>query len=116
VDFKFVKFEVFIPEEYVDKLRDALNEIGALTIGGNYDSCMSVTRVTGYWRPLEGAAPFNGTVGELCQAEECKVEFSSRRELLKETMKTIIKVHPYETPVINVLPVINGVGIKDLLD
>ena len=31
-------------------------------------------------------------------------------------MKTIIKVHPYETPVINVLPVINGVGIKDLLD
>lgn len=33
MDFKFVKFEVFIPEEYVDKLRDALNEIGALTIG-----------------------------------------------------------------------------------
>jgi len=116
VDFQFVKFEVFIPEEYVDKLRQALNEIGALTIGGNYDSCMSVTKVTGYWRPLEGADPFNGRVGELCQAEECKVEFSSRRELAKETMQTILKVHPYETPVINVLPIINGVGIKDLLD
>ena len=59
------------------------------------------------------ADPFNGTVGELCKAEECKVEFLYQKRVTKEAMKTIIKVHPYETPVINVLPIINGVGIKE---
>lgn len=116
MNFNYVKFEVFIPEEYVDKMREALNGIGALTIGGNYDNCMAVSKVMGYWRPLEGADPFNGKVGELCKAEECKVEFSSRRELAKQVMETIISVHPYETPVINMLPIINGISIESILE
>lgn len=115
MDFKYVKFEVFIPEEYVDGLREALNKIGALTIGGNYDNCMSVSKVIGSWRPLEGADPFNGKVGELCKAEECKVEFTSKKELAKQIMETIISVHPYEVPVINMLPIINGMSIEDIL-
>lgn len=114
--FKYVKFEVFIPEEYVHQMREALNDIRALTIGGNYDNCMSITKVTGYWRPLEGAEPFNGTIGKLCEAEECKVEFVTEKHLVRKAMDTIIEVHPYETPVINMLPVINGLKIEELLD
>ncbi|NFK10975.1 cytochrome C biogenesis protein, partial [Clostridium botulinum] len=60
MEFELFKIETFIPEEYVKKLREALNHIGALTVGGNYDSCMTISRVKGSWRPLGGYTPFNG--------------------------------------------------------
>ncbi|WP_010234695.1 divalent cation tolerance protein CutA [Clostridium arbusti] len=103
MDFKVFKVETFIPEEYVEKLRESLNDIGALTIGGNYDNCMCVSKVMGYWRPLDGANPFKGEEGKICRAEECKVEFSCRSEIVEKAVNTIKSIHPYETPVINVL-------------
>jgi len=101
-----VKIECFIPEEYVPKLRDALNETGALTVG-DYDYCMAVSRVRGSWRALAGANPFMGEVGKICEAEEAKVEFTCKKELYKAEVEAIKRVHPYETPVINVIPLIS---------
>ncbi|MHB9946011.1 cytochrome C biogenesis protein [Clostridium botulinum] len=108
MEFELFKIETFIPEEYVKKLRKTLNYIGALTVGGNYDNCMTVSRVKGSWRPLGGSTPFNGDIGEICEAEECKVEFCCTREVLKNTITTIKKVHPYEIPVINIIPILNS--------
>ncbi|ARC83920.1 cutA1 divalent ion tolerance family protein [Clostridium argentinense CDC 2741] len=116
MEFSLVKVEVFIPKEYINKLRYKLNEIGALTIGGNYDNCMSYSMVLGSWRPLEGANPFNGEVGEICEAEEAKVEFCCKRELIKAVVEVVKEIHPYEVPVINVLPIINGMLIHETLD
>ncbi len=107
MNFTLVKIETFIPEEYIRKLREELNLIGALTIDGIYDNCMSYSKVRGSWRPLEGANPFNGEIGVLCEAEEMKVEFCCTTGVYKEATETIRKVHPYETPVINVLPIID---------
>lgn len=104
--FATVKIETFIPEEFIDNLRFELNAIGALTIDGKYDNCMSVSKVMGSWRALEGADPFLGKVGELCEAYEMKVEFVCRFELYKAAVEIIKAVHPYETPVINVLPML----------
>ncbi|AJA47461.1 hypothetical protein CPAST_c13820 [Clostridium pasteurianum DSM 525 = ATCC 6013] len=104
MEFEFFKIETFIPEEYVEELRECLNSIGALTIGGNYDNCMAVSRVTGYWRPLSGADPFKGEAYKVSREIECKIEFSCKSEILKEVLTVIKKVHPYEVPVINVLP------------
>ena len=64
MNFKKVKIEIYIPAEYTPKLREALNNIGALGVG-NYDNVMTVTKITGYWRPLEGANPFDGKVNEI---------------------------------------------------
>lgn len=114
--FNYVKFEVFIPEDYVDKLREELNSIGVLNIGGNYDNCMAVSKVIGSWRPLAGANPYNGTIGELCRAEECKVEFCTKKQLIMQTLEKIKQVHPYEEPVINVIPIINGLDIETILE
>ncbi|KEI78558.1 cytochrome C biogenesis protein [Clostridium botulinum A2 117] len=108
MEFEFFKIETFIPEEYVKKLREALNHIGALTVGGNYDNCMTISRVKGSWRPLVGSTPFNGDIGEICEAEECKVEFCCTKKVLKNTITTIKKVHPYEIPVINIIPILNS--------
>lgn len=109
MDFDIVKIETFIPEEYFKTLREELNKIGALTIGGCYDNCISISEVNGYFRPLTGANPFSDKAGELYNAKEYKVEFCCKKEMYKEAVETIKMVHPYETPVINVLPVIcNG--------
>ncbi|PRR79884.1 putative GTP cyclohydrolase 1 type 2 [Clostridium liquoris] len=105
--FSVFKIETFIPEEYVKELRESLNHIGALTIGGNYDNCMAVSKVAGSWRPLNGSEPFNGEVGKICEAEEYKVEFCCNKEILKKAVDTIKRVHPYEVPVINIIPILN---------
>jgi hypothetical protein len=101
-----VKIETFIPEEYIPSLRDELNKIGALTVDGIYDYCMSVSKVKGSWRPLAGANPYNGEIGEIYDAEEMKVEFTCRKEILNAAVETIKLVHPYEKPVINALPLL----------
>lgn len=107
MEFDMVKIENFIPAEYVSRLREELNKIGALTVDGCYDYCMSVSVVKGSWRPLEGANPFLGDEGQICEVEEVKVEFTCRRGIYKSAVETIKKVHPYEKPVINVIPLVN---------
>ena len=81
MDFKYCKLEIFIPETHLPVLQKTLQEVDAGHIG-NYDSCMSSSEVIGYWRPLEGCNPYIGNEG------------------------AIKKVHPYEEPVINAIPIL----------
>lgn len=106
MEFKDYKIEIYVPEDYIIKLRDALNKVNACKIG-NYDNCISYSQVKGYWRPLDGANPFNGEVGSICSGSECKMEIRCRREFVSKALKTIREIHPYEEPLINVLPVLN---------
>ncbi|WP_251861720.1 divalent cation tolerance protein CutA [Clostridium sp. Marseille-Q2269] len=107
MEFEFVKIETFIPEEYISQLRNELNHIGALSIGGNYDNCMMISKVNGSWRALEGSDPFKGEIGKICETEECKIEFCCNKDVLENAISTIKKVHPYEIPVINIIPILN---------
>lgn len=106
MEIKEVKIEIYIPEEYIIDLRDELNRANACRVG-DYDNCMSVTNVKGYWRPLEGANPYNGQVGEICEGEECKVEVRCKMEYVKNAIEAIKKIHPYEEPLFNIIPIIN---------
>lgn len=96
------KLEIFIPETHFSKLRDALQRVDAGHIG-NYDCCLSYSKVIGMWRPLAGTAPFIGKENEMSEEEELKVEVNVREDILDETLKAIKTVHPYEEPVINVI-------------
>lgn len=113
-DFKEAKIEVYIPEEYVVRLREELNKANACKIG-NYDNTISFSKVKGYWRPLEGSNPFNGEIGSICEGEECKVEFRCKKEYIRNAIKVIKEIHPYEEPVYNIIPVINEMFEQDLL-
>ena len=106
MNFKKVKIEIFIPAEYTNKLREGLNNIGALGVG-NYDNVMSITKIKGYWRPLSGANPFDGTVGKISEADEDKIEFSTDIKNIENIIKTVKEIHPYEEPVINIIPLLN---------
>ena len=58
----------------------------------------------GCWRPLEGTNPYLGSVGEISSEPELKVEVTCRRARVDETVEAVKCVHPYEEPVINVIP------------
>ena len=98
-----VKIEIFIPCSYLEVLQEALRLAGAGSFGF-YDSAMSYSPVKGCWRPLEGASPYDGKIGVLNYADEYKVEVCVLVENLEKTIEAIKKVHPYETPVINAIP------------
>jgi hypothetical protein len=102
-DFRCCKLEIFIPEDCLEPLRAALQHADAGHIG-NYDSCLSYSRVTGCWRPLEGTHPYLGKAGTVSAEPELKVEVTCLREKVEETLAAVRAVHPYEEPVINVLP------------
>jgi hypothetical protein len=106
MEFTQVKLEIFIPEEYVVVLREAVASAGAGMLG-NYDHCASVIEVRGYWRPLEGAEPYDGTIGEISEARECKMEVNCPRDRIPEILRAIRKIHPYEEPLINIIPLAN---------
>ncbi len=106
MEIKEYKIEIFLPDTHVQIMRDRLNEIGVLKVG-NYDHVMTISQVTGYWRPLEGAKPYSSKVGEIRSAPECKMELRCGAELVKQALAVIREIHPYEEPVINILPLMN---------
>jgi hypothetical protein len=106
MEFESVKVEVLVPEEYIERLRDELNNIGLLTVG-KYDNVVSYSVVKGYWRPLEGSSPFDGTKGEISFGSECKMEFRCSLENITEAKQVIKNIHPYEEPVINIIPLLD---------
>ena len=105
-NFTEVKLEIFVPQEYAIKIRDKLAKIGIGQIG-NYDHCAAMYPVQGYYRPLEGAHPFEGKVGEISEGIEYKIEVNCKRELVNDAIKVIKSVHPYEEPLINIFPLAN---------
>lgn len=98
----FIKCEVFLPKDYEKKLIDALNAHEILKFN-QYDSVYAATEVTGHWRPLEGADPYDGTIGKLSTAKEIKLEFRIPVYERMRVERIIREVHPYEEPVINFL-------------
>lgn len=105
-DFTDVKIEFFAPEEFVETLRD---ELAGINVGiiGNYDHCISITDVRGYWRPLAGANPYQGEIGKISAGTECKLEVNCPRELVNAALAVIRRIHPYDEPLINIIPLAN---------
>ena len=102
---EYCKIEIFIPESHLKILQETLRDCGAGHIG-NYDSCMSYSRVNGTWRPLEGTKPYSGKIGEVSTEEEIKAEVTCKISEIDRIIKAVKEIHPYEEPVINVIPLL----------
>lgn len=103
MEFTFFKMEIFVPISHFPAIQKALRECDAGHIG-KYDSCLSYSEVKGCWRPLPGASPYDGETGKLSYGSEYRVEVVCRAERLEETLAAVKRAHPYEEPVINVIP------------
>ena len=100
---RIFKIAVNIPEEFLKDLTEKINSSMSQVYPG-YDMVFSLTKVTGIWRPLQGSDPYNGETGKLTTAHEIRVEFAAREDDLKSVIESIISVHPYEEPAIDVIP------------
>jgi hypothetical protein len=105
------KIEIFAPKESVDKILAAIARAGAGRFD-NYDHCASTMPVTGYWRPHQGAKPFIGREGEISSEQEVKIEVNCKHEHIPEVLRAIYENHPYEEPVVNILPLMNELFIE----
>ncbi len=105
MEFVYCKVEIFVPASHLEAIREALASVDAGHVG-RYDRCLSYGPVTGCWRPLAGTAPYLGRAGELCEAPELKVEVTCPTERVEALLAAVRAAHPYEEPVINVLPLL----------
>jgi hypothetical protein len=98
------KITVCVPEEYLERMMDRINEVmGPLYPG--YDRAFSYSLSVGTWRPLEGSSPFKGRVNEIEVADEIRLEFIVRGNDVKNVVKAVADVHPYEEPGIDLMRV-----------
>ncbi len=101
--FSYLKIEIYVPETHFAALQDSLRSVDAGHFG-NYDSCLSYGRVVGVWRPLDGANPYIGSQNEISNTPEVKIEVTIKKDSLDTVMKAIKEAHPYEVPIVNVIP------------
>jgi dinuclear metal center YbgI/SA1388 family protein len=107
------KLVVFVPEQDADALLDALAAAGAGTIG-DYERCAWTTSGTGTFRPLAGANPTLGTVGEIETVPERRVEMVLPRARREAVVRAMLAAHPYEEPAYDVVELASVLGSRGL--
>ena len=103
---KLFKITVFVPNGYEDQVLEAVSRAGAGWIG-NYADCSFQTAGTGTFRPLAGADPFIGRIGELERAEEFRLETIVPENGLSRVIKAMLQAHPYEEVAYDIYPLQN---------
>ena len=101
---KTYKIETYLPFEALDNIRDALYKLGLGKVG-NYEDCMSWYEINSSWKPVAGANPYLGNLGEIEFAPEYKLEFRCDEDMVESAVKAIKDNHPYEEVCINVIEV-----------
>ena len=96
------KLVVFVPHEHADAVRAALAVAGAGVLG-DYDSCTFTSTGEGRFRPLDGATPTIGRVGEVEVVPEARVETVFARHLRRDVVAAMKTAHPYEEVAYDVL-------------
>ncbi|MDR7329820.1 Nif3-like dinuclear metal center hexameric protein [Corynebacterium guangdongense] len=85
-----------------EKLKRALFDAGAGTIGNYHDCAYEITGV-GQFTPHEGAEPTEGTVGLAHRSTELRVEFVASRRLRHRLLTVLREEHPYEEPAFDIV-------------
>ncbi len=89
------KLVTFVPHEHADAVRRALTDAGAGAIG-DYDRCTFTSSGEGRFRPLAGADPVLGRVGEVEVVAESRIEAVLPRRLRRQVVAALLEAHPYE--------------------
>lgn len=100
------KLIVFVPQNQTQKVRKAMFEAGAGTIG-DYDSCSFNTSGTGTFRAGENTNPFVGEQGKLHEETEVKVETVVPAHKMSLVLNAMIAAHPYEEVAYDIFPLEN---------
>lgn len=96
------KLTVFVPADAAAPVRAAIAEAGAGRIGDYDFASFTSAPGEGRFRPLDGANPMVGTVGQLETVEEVRVEVVLDRAVRTAVVRAMLAAHPYEEPAYDV--------------
>lgn len=106
ITFNKVLIVVMVPKKYFEVLKDAIFAFGGGNIG-NYSKCSSSFKIKGTFMPNEKAHPTVGKANKFEKVNEIRLEFVCEVDKVKGVLKAIRKVHPYEEPAIDIMPLID---------
>jgi dinuclear metal center YbgI/SA1388 family protein len=89
------KLVVFAPPTDAEAVRTAIADAGAGRIG-DYDSCSWAVVGEGRFRPLAGAHPVIGRVGDLERLDEVRIEAVLPRTRRAAVVRAMLAAHSYE--------------------
>lgn len=92
----------YVPVPETEAVMSALFDAGAGRVG-DYDQCAFVLEGQGQFRPLPGANPTIGGVGQLEHVAENRVEITFPRVLRPVIVAALRFAHPYEEPAFHVV-------------
>jgi hypothetical protein len=95
------KLVVFVPQNALDRVRDALFAAGAGRIG-DYERCSWYTAGTGTFLGGEGADPAIGEAGREERVPELRLETVFPADRQREVLAALRNAHPYEEPAFDV--------------
>ena len=99
------KIEVCIPEEYLDELIAELQSIGAGRILNH--ECMTISDVENLYKRLPGSMDdMDVEIGKVIRKKEKKLEVKIDSSILGKVIGSVMKIHPYENPIMNIIPLL----------
>lgn len=99
------KVAVQIPPGHLDAVMDSVT--GVITpVYPGYTRVFTYWPVKGTWIPSEGSDPFIGNVGCVETADEIRLEFAVSSDEMPAAVAAVRRVHPYEEPAIDIIPMI----------
>lgn len=102
---KYYKLETYVPEAFVESVKEALALAGAGKFG-DYDHCFWQSSGLGEFRPLESSNPFIGKAGgEVEHVREIKIETICSADNRKAVVAALKEAHPYECCAYYLFPV-----------
>jgi hypothetical protein len=102
------KLTVYIPEEHLEGVKQALFDAGAGRYAA-YDHCCWQVAGTGQFRPLKGSHPAIGEVGQETRVSEYRVEMICEDACVGAVTAALRAAHPYEEPAFDFVDIHMGV-------
>ncbi len=98
-----MKIVTSIPSELAIEFMDILSKV-MQPVDPRYSGAFCYYPVKGTWIANDGANPARGEIGKRETVDETRIEFIIPECNLEIVIKTIKEFHPYEVPVIDVIP------------
>jgi hypothetical protein len=106
MDFKRVQITTTVPLKNTDTIREVLGKAGAGTLG-NYSFCSFSINGRGRFKPSKNADPHIGDANKLEIVEEERISVNCDLKEAKRVIAALRASHPYEEPLIDIIPLIN---------